>query len=266
MRKFSKECTAFVDKYSDRIVEMVSRQLEPKQICRDLIFCVAESDRDSQDYDVGLEIVMRSLSNSAQLDTSAETTADLDGVESNPTCIICEFIMTKIEEELNDKQRDEDIKKVVKNICSKLPQTIGKECSTFIDYYFDMIIALIETTKPAEMCNLLKLCPQNKELLEIQYMEIKTDIYSCAVCRGVVESIDTIIEDPQIDTNLENLEEKICEKFARKFKDKCHNLASTYGLVIINLLKNVTESDQICYKLALCPMSENDHTGMIRFI
>lgn len=36
---------------------------------------------------------------------------------------------------------------------------------------------------------------------------------------------------------------------------QCHDLANTYGLYIINLLKNITESDQICYKLELCSFS-----------
>ena len=33
---------------------------------------------------------------------------------------------------------------------------------------------------------------------------------------------------------------------------QCHNLANTYGVEIINLLKNVAESDYICYQLKLC--------------
>lgn len=256
LRKFSKECRKFVDKYSDRIVDLVSKELAPEEVCRELIFCVSLNNLDSQDYDMGFDIVAKSFDES------------LDEEEISPSttsCILCEFVMTKIEEELNDTQRSDDIKHVVKNICSKMPSSISKQCNQFIDYYFDMIIVLIETTKPTEICQELKLCPKYSDALETQLVEIQKDIYTCALCRGVVESLDTIIEDPQVDIKLEGLEEKICEKFAGKFKEKCHNLASTYGVAIINLMKNLTESDQICFKLELCPMSDNDNTGMIDF-
>jgi saposin len=178
------------------------------------------------------------------------TSTELEDIKGNPGCVLCEFVIQKIEDDLNDKKTDEEIKKTVKNVCSKMPSTVSKQCNEFVDYYFDMIIALIETSPPAEVCNRMKLCPN--ATIEEKLQAIKNDIYACAVCRGVVESIDTIIEDPKIDTNLENLEEKICEKFAGKFKNKCKNLASTYGVAIINLLKNMTESDQICFKFQLC--------------
>lgn len=248
MKKFSKECKTFVDKYSDRIVDLVSQELEPEQVCRDLIFCVTQDQRELQDYDTGLDILRMAFSSGE--DEIDVTSTELEGFESNPGCVLCEFVIQKIEDDLNDKKTDEQIKATVKNVCSKMPSTISKQCNEFVDYYFDMIIAIIETSPPAEVCNRMKLCPNTS--IEEKLRAIKNDIYSCAVCRGVVESIDTIIEDPKIDTNLENLEEKICEKFAGKFKDKCHNLASTYGVAIINLLKNMTESDQICFKLNLC--------------
>ncbi|XP_070504194.1 prosaposin-like [Chironomus tepperi] len=258
LRKFQKECKEFVDKYSDKIVDLVSQELEPQRVCQELMYCVMDNEPDMQDYDFGLDIFARSL----QIPADDNDDDDLEKQTGSTGCIICEFIMTKAEEELNDKQTDEEIKRTIKNICSKMPQTISKECHQFIDYYFDMIIALIETTKPEEMCTALKICPKMNPLLEVKYLEIKNDIYTCAVCRGVVDALDTIIEDPQVDTNLENLEEKVCEKFARKFKDKCRNLASTYGVAILNLLKNVTESDQVCYKLNLC--SQTETSGMVK--
>lgn len=187
--------------------------MEPQRVCQELLFCVMDNEADMQDYDVGLDIIARSFNIPAKND-------DEDLEIGSTGCIICEFVMTKAEEELNDKQTDEEIKRTIKNICAKMPQTISKECHQFVDYYFDMIIALIETTKPNEMCAALKLCPKINPLLDAKLVEIKNDIYSCAVCKGVVDALDTIIEDPQIDTNLENLEEKVCKKFAGKFKDK----------------------------------------------
>jgi len=249
LKKFAKECKQFVDKYSDRIVDLVSSELKPEQVCRDLIFCVTEKNREFQDYDAGLDILKMAFSSDDDEDDNSDLIDSTEIKAAQPGCVICEFVIQKIEDELNDHKTDDEIKHVVKNICSKMPSTVSKQCNEFVDYYFDMIIALIETSPPQEVCAKMALCT-NK--LEEKYEEIKQDVYTCAVCKGVVEVFDTIIEDPQVDINLENLEEKICEKFAGKFKDKCHNLASTYGIAIINLLKNLTESDQVCFKLDLC--------------
>lgn len=209
---------------------MVSKELEPEKVCQELLFCVTENERDMQDYDFGLDIMARSY-NIEVSEESVESTA----------CVLCEFVMTKLENELNDKNTDEEIKQTVKNICTKMPQTISRQCGQFIDYYFDMIIALIETTKPSEICATLKVCPAKDEaLLESRLTEIKNDIYTCAVCKGAVESLDTIIEDPQVDTNLENLEEKICVKFAGKFKDKVNLLTTKFnGLRIHKISLNL---------------------------
>lgn len=195
------QCKSFVDKYSDNIYDLVHNGLDTEKVCQSLYLCTINENALSNDVPIESE--------------------EVDGASTG--CVLCEFIADKLEEELNNKKTDEAIKHTVKNICSKMPQTVARQCNQFIDYYFDMIIALIETTKPSEICQAIKVCEKNLAVLEAQVTVIKQDIYTCAVCRGVVESLDTIIEDPNVDTNLENLEEKICEKFSGKFKDKVWN-------------------------------------------
>lgn len=198
----------------------MSQELKPEQICKDLIFCVNKNNPDIQDYDAGLDILRMALTNYDDIDNDeVDVSSDLsdEKVDTEPGCVLCEFVIQKIENDLNDKKTDEEIKQIVKNVCSKMSKNINKQCTQFVDYYFDMIIALIETSPPSEVCKRMKLCPKQ---LEVKLEEIKSDIYTCAVCRGVVEAVDTIIEDPEVDTNLENFEEKICEKFAGKFKNK----------------------------------------------
>jgi len=118
--------------------------------------------------------------------------------------------------------------------------------------------------KPSEVCSEMKLCPK-PSYDEVMVGELQHDVYKCAICKGFVEGLNSIVEDPYTDTNLENLEEKLCEKFAGKYRPKCHDFANTYGLVIINLMKTLTDSDQICYKINFCSWSGPDGvTGMLK--
>jgi len=253
LKKFTDKCKKFVDKYSDRIVELIEKELKPETVCKELSFCVTIDQPDTQDYDSGLEIFLR-----------AEKEPD-EAIKEEPQCVICEFVMSKLDDELNNNKTDAKIKDSLRHICGKMPSTVSKTCNQFIDYYFDMIIVLLEMMKPAEVCGYMKLCPAAQKLDETMIEEIQGNLYECAVCKGLVEGLDTIIEDPYTDTTLENLEEKLCEKFTGKYLPKCHDIAKTYGIVIINLLKNLTDSDQICYKLDLCWYSgEDDLTGMLK--
>lgn len=162
---------------------------------------------DAQDYDSGLEIWLR-----------AEREPD-EAIKEEPQCVICEFVMAKLDDELNNNKTDAKIKDSLRHICGKMPSTVSKTCNQFIDYYFDMIIVLLETMKPAEVCGYMKLCPAQK-FDEMMIEEIQSNLYECAVCKGLVEGLDTIIEDPYTDTTLENLEEKLCEKFTGKYLPK----------------------------------------------
>lgn len=211
LKKFTSECVQFVDKFSDRIVDLVEKEMKPEELCKDLMFCVAENDVESQDYDFGTDILKMAAKQPAP------------EISEEPQCVLCEFIMTKLQSELNDTTVDANIKNTLRNICSKLPSTVGKQCTQFIDYNFDMIIVLIGIMKPENMCGHLYLCSVQQSDAEImsrsqEVENIQHDVFKCAICKGLVDSIDTIVEDPSADTNLMNFEEKVCQKFAGKFK------------------------------------------------
>lgn len=220
MKKFSTKCKHFVDKYSDQIVDLIAEELKPEEVCHQLMFCVSSDEIDSQDYDSGLEIFMM---------TEIE---DNNEIEEMPQCVMCEFVMKKIDDELNDKKNDKKLENIVRHICSSMPNTIAKSCNQFVDYYFNMILVFIETIEPSEACKEMRLCPAPK-YKSVMVEEIQQDIYKCAICKGVVEGLNEIFEDPYTETNFENMEEKLCEKFVGKYKSKVNKLKNLIKFVNI---------------------------------
>lgn len=87
-------------------------------------------------------------------------------IKDGPPCIMCEFVMAKLDAELKDKKTDAEIKHTIKSICEKLPNTVGQPCTKFIDQYGDMIILLIDTLTPAQMCHKLKICSSQVEVVK----------------------------------------------------------------------------------------------------
>lgn len=124
-----------MDKYSDQIVDLIEQELEPQEVCRELVFCVTADRSEFQDYDSGLDILNRAVKVTQKdlKDTDKEVQAD-------PQCVMCEFVMAQLEKDLNNKKTDEEIKAAVRNVCKHLPATVSKTCNQFVDYYFDVNI------------------------------------------------------------------------------------------------------------------------------
>lgn len=69
--------------------------------------------------------------------------------------------MTKLEAELKDKKTREEIEQAVRNICTKLPNTVEHSCEKFIDEYSELIINLVDTVPPKELCGEMNLCVED---------------------------------------------------------------------------------------------------------
>lgn len=83
-------------------------------------------------------------------------------VEDTPQCAVCELIMSQIEKELNDKPTQDEIKNAVKHVCIVLPKSVRTQCDKLIDQYGTMIILLLSTTPPKEICSQMMFCGMKK--------------------------------------------------------------------------------------------------------
>lgn len=79
-------------------------------------------------------------------------------VQEPPTCVLCEFVMTKLETELKNKTEQEEIKRAIENICNHMPKTVAKSCDKFVEQYANAIITLIGSVPPKEICQRMQLC------------------------------------------------------------------------------------------------------------
>ncbi|CAO1419314.1 unnamed protein product [Diamesa tonsa] len=136
MKRFSGKCKKFVDKYANQVVDLVFKGLQPKVICSMIMLC--------------------SKSNAELMMEGFDVTENETEIESKPQCVLCEFIMEKLEEVLKDKKTDEEIKHGIRTVCQKMPKSVANACSKFVDEYFMMIVAIITTTNPKDICSSLK--------------------------------------------------------------------------------------------------------------
>lgn len=71
--------------------------------------------------------------------------------------------MNQLEKELKDKTTQDEIKQAVEGVCKILPNSISKDCDKFMEQYANLIISLLATTPPKEICRQMMLCGRNLE-------------------------------------------------------------------------------------------------------
>jgi saposin len=153
-------CDNFVKQNTDKIIELLAKNLSPKQICQQLSLCASKQE---QDLEVDEAIVVNVVAVPAFPVRVPLTKSRREPVSDDPQCVVCEFVMTKLEAELKDKTTRDEIRQAVENICTHLPNSISKQCTKFVEQYADLIITLIDTVPPKEICSQMGLCPAQKK-------------------------------------------------------------------------------------------------------
>lgn len=174
MAKLTAKCDLLVERFGDRIVDLLMAEFTPKQICRELGQCLAG------------QVVIGMAADSAQrrqleavvpvaVPVPETDEADMAYVQAadSTLCVLCETVMTQLEKQLQDKTTEKEIEEEVKTICHKLPAKYDAQCTAFIQQYAKLIIALITTTPPKEICSSLNLCLESVKLTTTVVAETK---------------------------------------------------------------------------------------------
>nr|CAD7594837.1 unnamed protein product [Timema genevievae] len=239
------ECKDFVDKYAQELVDMIVADFTPQEVCTYLKLC------DPQGTKIATESSIEILSNDIPSMPMAHVLAQGDGVKvsvqrkedslvvpervqgrrvgESTQCVICEFVMSKLDTMLKDKKTEEEIKVAVHDVCNYLPSTVSTDCNAFVDEYADLVISLlVQELDPNLICADIKLCTNT------QTAELK------------------VAEDPTVNGKVTKQLERVCGLIPKQDQQQCDAMVATYGPSIINLMTELTGGRYICLKIGLC--------------
>jgi len=169
-------------------------------------------------------------------------------VTEKPQCVLCEFIMKEVEDQLKDNKTDAQIENAVKNVCKILPSSVKKECQDFIDQNAENIIQLlISMLDPSDICTFLKFCGNGGSL-----ETIRVEILECPICEATVEVMQKILANPNVDHTVEHVIEKTCRGLPSRYRSKCQSIVEDYGDLMIKLLIENTDRAVVCKKIGYC--------------
>lgn len=235
LKKLSNKCQKYVDEYGDKIAALILLEMSPKQICKELGYCSwkKEANRVSED----------------QINNESKGDAKSNNFDPQP-CVLCEFIIKQLENKIKDKKTEEEIKQEVENICKVMPQPIAGHCDKFIEKYGDLIIAMVETVPPKEICKKLGLCPMQQS-----YNKRTVDPQKCILCETIVKQLENQLIGKKTTEQIKLEVEHICQILPDSIKVSCNQFIEKYGNTVVDLLLMV-QPKEICQRLEICSAFE----------
>lgn len=287
------DCINFMTYYGNQIGELLVIQLTAREVCMALGLCVLPHSTTSTgrisppaavkplkvvvDSPLPSDLYMPQTILNGEIDRLADkypglsaslrptTTEEPTTEKADQKCIICEFAISKIAEQLKDNATEEEIRDTVEKGCSYLPSSVKAECKSFIEQYANMIISyLAEDLDPKEVCEQLGLCT-NAKMLRIKKMLAEgikklnaiqdVNMGRCQLCMVLSEYLSAMLEDPKVETSVDSIVEKICPIIPTRYRSECKEMVEDYGPYIMSLLAQATDKGHACSVLSLCPNS-----------
>lgn len=209
-------CQTFVNTYAELLISILVQEMDPTLVCAAVNVC---------------------------------PTQDLE-------CESCQYLFHYIQEQLYNNVSQDELKNFAKRLCDLLPQTYANNCEAFVNEYGSSLLVLIgQEIDPSVVCPKLGMCPSTKRHVGTvaQRANIKSVAFDgCTVCTTVVDYLDKLLEDDNVDQEITQLIEKVCDIMPASVKDKCAAVIETYGPYILQMIGQVADSKQICQDIDLC--------------
>jgi len=182
-----------------------------------------------------------------------------------PGCVLCEFVMYRLKEWLQDDHTQEDIQEGLHRVCMTAPDSLKDQCQNLVDIYGPAIIQLmIEGVEPKEVCTKIGVCVRDEPEVSGHVLEARNDDSNCANCQYVLAIVMDSLEQKDNQDEVRNLLESACSLFPASVSDKCEAFVEAYAEEVIQMIADNLTPDEICQALSLCaPPPPKDNTCIV---
>lgn len=248
----AKECSNFVMQYTEILIDLL-KSMPPKEVCSKLGLCTADKAPAKQQ-----------LHHVKLVSDKHNSVSHLHSVDASVECVVCEYIMSEVDNILKENRSREAIENALKMVCSKLPATISQECTDFVNQYADLVInLLIQEGDPKTVCKALNLCSSKQKktnINSIRFLPIPGQVASlrlgdekCEVCEVILNYLDEALKENKTVQAVEALLDQVCNFLPTTFKEECDTIVAQYGPVIAQLFSQLLDPKKICQEIKLCP-------------
>lgn len=131
-KSMSSECNKFVNEYADAVIQILSQDVSPKEVCTMIGLC---------------KINMKMIE------------------ESIEECSLCQLVISTLDKLLDNPIVENDIEETVSKICKFLPASKQNKCVMMMEIYQQSIINIIKSHGDVrKICSKIALCSDNDYL------------------------------------------------------------------------------------------------------
>lgn len=200
---------------------------------------------------------------------------------SGQQCVLCEYVITYIDQIIGDKHNEEEVKEALEKVCTRFPKSVRHKCTDFVDTYIDTIIDLItHEVSPKQICTELGLChdsgddiavrvhelaldaEEQQRIYEIQHQEQPDDYLEeeeedsprpyCTLCEYAIGEVDKMISDKKNEEEIKNVLDNICYELSAPIGKECLKMVNSYTDEIIDMFVMEYTPAMVCQSLNFC--------------
>jgi len=135
------KCQTFVETYGEEIIQYLSQEIDPVDICGRLGLC------------------------QPQQQTTTEAIRNLKMSRCELCMLVTDYLSTLLEEEDSDKKIDE----LANKTCAIVPKSYREECTSMIEDYGPYLVSVLQQeTDKGKVCAQIQLCPPSLTGNEIE--------------------------------------------------------------------------------------------------
>jgi len=259
-------CKHIVDDYYIPAFEFIRTQLKPHMLCSVVGLCSPDLPQSLNTSKAPPAISMVKLSPAQRQMAPGALNERLyvpaSVVQANsPSCVMCEYVINSLDNYIEDRSNEAEIKKAVESICDKMPGSVKAMCDKFVETYEPAIVAFIVNNIDSDkMCSMLHLCDaeenySNSNLLQSNSeISLKSDS-SCEMCEFVMSEVFSVLKDPSDQEMVKNVLESICYRLPSSIERGCEDFVEKYTSVVIDFIVSGLSPDEVCSALQLCSSS-----------
>jgi saposin len=131
-RVIRSQCTSFVEKNAQNLINVLLEKLQPHQACVRLRMC-------------------SSLVHLKPVDESVES--------GDTTCVLCEYIIKELEDIIGNNNTQQNIVNALNKVCNILPRLVRSSCQNLVQNNAQNLIdILVKRLQPHQACIRLRMC------------------------------------------------------------------------------------------------------------
>ncbi|KAL4240268.1 hypothetical protein ACF0H5_001062 [Mactra antiquata] len=181
---------------------------------------------------------------SADIDDAVLLFENIQGLQGNFACTVCEDFMKIVSHFLETPTNQENIKKLMDEVCDYLPLFKGR-CKELVKEYGTIVIDLaVSYLKPA-ICKTFHVCSGERVISERE---------NCRMCKLAVGIVYDTVSDPDLKVRMEQVLHELCvdtintDKLCSAISEEvtASVLPVAYSLRDSEFFKNVCTEAQVC--------------------